>query len=112
MFDENSVGVIMTHNYNRDREILRLLLESKACYVGALGPRRRTEKLLEELNAEGVNFSSEQLKKLFAPVGLDIGANTPEAIALSIIAEIQSVLNNREGGFLRRRQSSIYERPL
>ncbi len=108
--DENSAAVIMTHNYSRDREILRFLLNSKACYVGALGPKRRTKKLLEELNAEGTNFPPEQLKKLFAPVGLDIGANTPEAIALSIIAEVQSVLNNREGGFLRRRENSIYER--
>ncbi len=108
--DENSAAVIMTHNYTRDRTILRFLLESKARYVGALGPKRRTEKLLEELKAEGTNFSAEQLKKLFAPVGLDIGANAPEAIALSIIAEVQSVLNNREGGFLRRRESSIYER--
>jgi len=109
-FDENSVAVVMTHNYNRDREILKFLLESKVSYVGALGPKRRTEKLLEELKVEGVNFSAEQLEKLFAPVGLDIGANTPEAIGLSIIAEIQSVLNNREGGFLRRRVNSIYER--
>jgi xanthine/CO dehydrogenase XdhC/CoxF family maturation factor len=108
--DENSVAVVMTHNYNRDREILRFLLNSKACYVGALGPRRRTEKLLEELKTHGTNFSVEQLEKLFAPVGLDIGANTPEAIGLSIVAEIQSVLSNREGGFLRRRKSSIYER--
>ena len=108
--DENSAAVIMTHNYNRDREILRFLLDSKAYYVGALGPKRRTEKLLEELNAEGADFSGEQLEKLFAPVGLDIGANTPEAIALSIIAEIQSVLNHRKGGFLRHRKSSIYER--
>lgn len=108
--DENSVAVIMTHNYNRDREILRFLLESNVAYVGALGPKKRTEKLLEELNAEGVNFTAEQLEKLYAPVGLDIGASTPEAIALSIIAEIHSVLSNREGGFLRRRQSSIYER--
>ena len=108
--NENSAAVIMTHSYNRDREILRFLLYSKAVYVGALGPKRRTEKLLEELKAEGADFSAEQLKKLFAPVGLDIGANTPEAIALSIIAEVQSVLSNREGGFLRRRESSIYER--
>jgi len=109
-FDENSVAVVMTHNYNRDREILKFLLESKVSYVGALGPKRRTEKLLEELKVEGVNFSAEQLEKLFAPVGLDIGANTPEAIGLSIIAEIQSVLHHREGGFLRRRVNSIYER--
>ncbi len=105
--DENSVGVIMTHNYERDRNILRRLLSSKCRYIGALGPRKRTEKLIEEI---GENFSAEQLSKLYAPVGLDIGANSPEAIALSVVAEIQSVLSNRRGGFLRERTGSIYAR--
>ncbi len=105
--DENSVAVIMTHNYNRDREILPRLLNSKCLYVGALGPKKRTEKILAETDE---TFSAEQLEKLHAPVGLDIGADTPEAIALSIVAEIQAVLKNREGGFLRRRQGSIYGR--
>ena len=105
--DENSVSVIMTHNYERDREILRRLLGSSCLYVGALGPKKRTEKLLEEI---GESFSGERLKKLHAPIGLDIGANSPEAIALAIVAEIQSVLSGREGGFLRNRRGSIYER--
>ena len=105
--DENSVGVIMTHNYERDRNILRLLLNSKCKYIGALGPKKRTEKLLAEI---GENFSVEQLAKLHAPIGLDIGADSPEAIALAIVAEIQSVLKNRDGGYLRERQGSIYER--
>lgn len=105
--DENSVAVIMTHNYNRDREILPRLLNSKCLYVGALGPKKRTEKILAETNEI---FSAESLEKLHAPVGLDIGADTPEAIALSIVAEIQAVLKEREGGFLRRRQGSIYGR--
>ncbi len=105
--DESSVAVVMTHNYDRDREILRRLLNSKCRYIGALGPKKRTEKLLEEI---GETFSDEQFAKLHAPIGLDIGADTPEAIALSIVAEIQSVLNNRNGGFLRNRKGSIYER--
>jgi xanthine/CO dehydrogenase XdhC/CoxF family maturation factor len=105
--DENSVAVIMTHNYERDREILPRLLNSKCLYIGALGPKKRTEKILAEA---GETFSAEQLEKLHAPVGLDIGADTPESIALSIVAEIQAVLKNREGGFLRRRQGSIYSR--
>lgn len=105
--DENSVGVIMTHNYERDRNILRRLLDSKCKYIGALGPKKRTEKLLEEI---GDNFSAEQLSRLHAPVGLDIGASSPEAIALSIAAEIQSVLSERGGGFLRNRKGSIYAR--
>lgn len=105
--DENSVAVIMTHNYNRDREILRRLMNSKCQYIGALGPKKRTEKMLAEI---GENFNEKQLAKLHAPIGLDIGADTPEAIALSIIAEIQAVLSGRKGGFLRNRQGSIYRR--
>ena len=105
--NENSVAVIMTHNYERDKNILRRLLKSKSLYVGALGPKKRTEKILEEI---GENFSEEQLKKLHAPIGLDIGAKTPEEIALAIVAEIQTVLANRCGGFLRERKGSIYGR--
>lgn len=105
--DENSVAVIMTHNYERDREILRRLMNSKCQYVGALGPKKRTEKLLAEI---GEKFNQAQLAKLYAPVGLDIGADTPETIALSIIAEINAVLATRNGGFLRERRGSIYER--
>jgi xanthine dehydrogenase accessory factor len=105
--DDYSIAVIMTHNYERDRNILRRLIKSNCLYVGALGPKKRTEKLLDEI---GENFTAEQLEKLHAPVGLDIGADTPEAIALSIVAEIQAVLANRAGGFLRERKGSIYIR--
>ncbi len=105
--DENSAAVIMTHNYERDRNILRRLLNSKCLYVGALGPRKRTGKLLEEI---GENFSDDLLQKLHAPVGLDIGAETPEEIALAIVAEIRAVLSNRNGSFLRERSGSIYSR--
>lgn len=105
--DSNSVAVIMTHNYDRDRAILPRLLKSSCQYIGALGPKKRTEKILAE---SGENFSDEQLKRLHAPVGLDIGADTPEAIALSIVAEINAALKGREGGFLRERKGSIYER--
>lgn len=104
---EASVAVIMTHNYERDRNILRRLLNSKCLYVGALGPKKRTEKLLQEI---GENFTREQLEKLYAPIGLDIGADTPETIALAIVAEIESVLKKRRGGFLRERRGSIYAR--
>lgn len=105
--DENSVAVIMTHNYERDRNILRRLLRSKCLYIGALGPKNRAEKLLQEI---GEDYSPEQLGKLHAPVGLDIGGDTPEIIALSIVAEINAVLCNRNGGYLRDRKGSIYGR--
>ena len=108
--DHRTAGVIMTHNYARDRFVLPALLNSDLFYIGALGPKRRTEDLLAELAAEGHSFTDEQLARLFAPVGLDIGADTPESIALSIIGEIQSVLRSRDGGNLRDRQGSIYDR--
>lgn len=108
--DDRTAGVIMTHNYARDRFVLPELLASNAFYVGALGPKRRTEQLLEEIAADGRTFTEEKLARLFAPVGLDIGADSPESIALSIIGEIQSVLKNRQGTSLRYREGSIYDR--
>lgn len=108
--DNRTVAVIMTHNYARDRSILPALLHSDAPYIGVLGPKRRTEQLLEQLLASGNTFTSEQLARLYAPAGLDIGADTPESIALSIVGEIQSVLASRDGGQLRLRQGPIYER--
>ena len=108
--DARTAAVIMTHNYGRDRGILPMLLRSNVFYIGVLGPKRRTEQLLGELAAGGDNFTENELSRLYAPVGLDIGADTPEAIVLSIAAEIQSVLKRRGGGHLRDRQGSIYDR--
>jgi xanthine/CO dehydrogenase XdhC/CoxF family maturation factor len=108
--EANAVGIIMTHNYEHDRRILKTLLKSETRYVGILGPKRRTENLLQELADAGEVFSENDLNKLYAPVGLDIGADTPESIAVSIVAEIQAALSNRAGGFLKNRQGSIYNR--
>lgn len=108
--DTRTVGVIMTHNYEHDSRILPHLLKSNVAYIAALGPKRRTEQLLRELTANGETFTEQQLSRLYAPAGLDIGADTPEAIALSIVAEIQSVLKARDGGHLRDREGSIYDR--
>ena len=108
--DSLTAAVIMTHNYARDRFVLPALLRSSVFYIGALGPKRRTEQLLEELAADGEIFDEIRLTDLYAPIGLDIGADTPEGIALSIVAEIQSVLKHRGGGPLREREAPIYDR--
>lgn len=105
--DDLTAFVLMNHNYDRDKAMLPGALRSKAFYVGALGPPRRTEQILSEL---GDPFSDDELSRLRAPAGLDIGGDTPEAIAISIIAEIQSVLKHRNGGPLRERQAPIYDR--
>lgn len=104
----HTVAVIMTHDYACDLELLRRLLASPVRYLGVLGPRRRTERLLKALRESGLKPTPEQLSRLFSPIGLDIGAERPEEIALAILAEIQAVLSGRRGGFLRERRGSIH----
>ena len=108
--NEYTFAVIMTHNYFDDLEILKLLIPSNLKYLGCLGSKQRTERLLTDLQKDGEEFTSKQLQKLYAPVGMDIGAETPEAIALSIVAEIQAILKNRNGGFLKDRTEPIHYR--
>lgn len=102
--DDLTAIVAMNHNYERDKATLAAALRSNAFYVGALGPKKRTQQILDELDEEF------DLSRLRSPAGLDIGADTPEAIAVSITAEIQSVLKHRDGGPLRDRQAPIYDR--
>ena len=108
--EPNAAAVVMTHNFEHDREILAFLLTKNLAYIGALGPKKRTERILAELEADGGEIDSDPVSKLHAPVGLDIGAQTPESIALAIIAEIQATIAGRDAGFLRNRQAPIYDR--
>ncbi|MBP5973849.1 XdhC family protein [Brasilonema sp. CT11] len=107
--DSETVTVIMTHNYLDDLEILKTLLPSSARYIGVLGPKHRTEKLLQDLEAQAIACTTEQLERLHSPVGIDVGAETPAEIAIAIIAEIQAVLKNHNGGFLRNRNQPIHQ---
>jgi len=108
LIDPDTVAVIMTHNYLDDLAILKMLLPSHARYIGVLGPKHRTEKLLQDLHTQGIVATIEQLERLYAPIGIDIGAETPAEIALTIIAEIQAVLKNHNGGFLKNRNQPIH----
>ncbi len=94
----------MTHSYGQDLEILRQLSKRPLRYVGLLGPRKRTDQLLLEAGLA----ESHSLGTLHAPMGLDIGADGPEQVAIAAVAEIQAVLNDRDGGFLRDRAGSIH----
>lgn len=91
--DDRSAVVLMTHHYAKDLESLRLLLPSSAGYLGLMGSRARGARLLAELAGEGLRPNH----RLHTPVGLDLGAVDPEAIALSILAEIQAFLHGRSG---------------
>jgi len=107
--DDRTYVVVMTHNYLHDRDLLRGFLPTPARYIGMLGPRLRTEKILDELRRDGVTVSAQDRARLFGPVGLDIGGEGPEAIALALLAEIQAVEAGRQGGFLRERRGPIHE---
>lgn len=110
-FDNRSCAVIMSHNYLQDQALLRDLLGAPLAYLGVLGPHQRTQRLLADLKKEGIALSDEQAVRLFSPVGLDIGAETAEEIALSILGEIQAALTGRRGGSLRDHPGPIHDRP-
>ena len=107
--DDRTYVVIMTHNYLHDRDLLRGFLRTGAGYLGMLGPRIRTEKILDELRRDGVTMSDRDRGRIFGPLGLDIGGETPEEIALAIVGEIQAVESGRRGGFLRERKGPIHD---
>lgn len=95
--DARSAAVLMTHNYLKDLDALRALAASGAGYLGLMGSRARSAKIREELAVEGI-FSGD---RLHSPVGLDLGAEDPETIALAVLAEIQASFRGRSGGSLR-----------
>jgi xanthine/CO dehydrogenase XdhC/CoxF family maturation factor len=101
-----TMTLLMSHNFSHDMAMLEILLSSRARYIGVMGPRQRTERMLGELGA-----SQAAVDRLHAPAGLDIGANGPREIALSIIAEMRAVLDGRVGGMLRERRAAIHGNP-
>jgi xanthine dehydrogenase accessory factor len=102
--------ILMSHNYEYDRDVLKKLIHSPAPYIGILGPRKRFDKMQEEFSKEEITLSIDQLHRIHSPIGLDIGAEAPDEIAVSIIAEIQSKFANRSGGFLKYNSGPIHQR--
>lgn len=101
LINSNTAIVIMNHHLERDMDTLAVALKSQASYVGLLGPRKRREKMISSLRDLGIIFSKEELEKLHSPIGLDIGADTSEEIALSIMAELVAFRKGHNGGFLK-----------
>ena len=100
--------VLMSHNLNYDKEVIMQIIESEASYIGILGPKNRAEKLIAHMEKNGIGITEEIRHKLHYPIGLDIGAETPDEIAVSIISEIQAKFTNRTGGFLKYRKGPIH----
>ena len=108
--DEQTVFILMTHNYNYDLALLKLLQQQEVPYIGVLGPKSKLNKMFDELQAQGINWTSEELEKVYSPLGLDIGAETSEEIALSMLAEIKAVLSGTTGASLRYKTTSIHSK--
>ncbi len=102
--DHWTAAVLMSHSYSQDLEMLKELADAPLCYLGVLGPRKRAVQMLQEaaIKHEFGNTA------LHSPMGLDIGADGPDQVALSVVAEIQGTLNGRFGGPLRERAGSIH----
>jgi xanthine/CO dehydrogenase XdhC/CoxF family maturation factor len=109
--DARTFFVLMTHNYNYDLALLKELIFLDECiYIGALGPKKKLERMFGDLLNDGIGVTEAQKAKIFGPVGLDVGAETSEEIALSVLAEIKAVLNGRTGISLREKAEPIHSR--
>jgi xanthine dehydrogenase accessory factor len=96
-----SLAVVKTHSLAHDREWARRLLAAGVPYVGLLGPRARTESILRDIGAPGD-------ERVFGPVGLDLGADGPRQVAISIVAELLGVIARREPRHLSQRAEAIH----
>ncbi|WP_114750444.1 XdhC family protein [Pleomorphovibrio marinus] len=108
-FDDRTAMVLMTHNFNYELLLLKEMLPISIPYVGVLGPKKKLVKLLENLEKLGKAPSTDDKERLFGPAGLNLGAEAPEEIALSIISEVKAVLSGEKGTFLREKKGPIHE---
>ena len=97
--DGNTYLVLLTHDPKIDEPTLAAALQTEAAYIGAIGSRKTHADRFERMARWGV--SAEQLRRVYSPIGLDLGGHTPQETALSIIAEVVAVKNSRRGASLR-----------
>lgn len=104
-------AVLMSHNYHYDYAVLKQLASfNPVNYIGILGPRKKTDRLLDDLKQAGIELNEEQNERLYGPVGLNIGAETAEEIAVSVMAELLAVRHKCKAGFLRELDGPIHNR--
>lgn len=108
--DQHTAVVLMTHNYNYDLALLAQLMPLPLPYIGVLGPAKKLQRMLEELTENGIHISRQQRERIHGPAGLDLGAETAEEIALSVVSEIKSVLSTAAATSLREKTTAIHSR--
>jgi len=104
-----SFVLIMNHNLARDEESLRCAFESAAHYIGVMGPRSRYDRLMSGLTADGYLPNASRLAAVRSPVGLALGAETPEQVAVSVLGEIMALRYGFDGGFLSGLPGAIHK---
>ncbi len=104
VLDASSFAVVMTHDFADDAAYLGALLQTPVRYIGMLGPRQRTERIITRL---GVTTPAD-LARIYGPVGLDIGTDGAEQVALAVLAEILAVKSGRQPLSLRQRRAPIH----
>jgi len=109
-FDADTYVVVATHNFVDDRIVVDEALHTEVPYVGLMGPRKRFAEMREAFRDEGRTFSEAELSRLYTPVGLDLGADTPDQVALSVVAEVLAVRNGRGAGHLSNHEGPIHDR--
>ncbi len=103
-------AVVMSHHFARDLDYVQAILAADVAYLGVLGPRARTERMIADLTTR--NGSPPTIgDRFFAPVGMDIGGEGPDAIALAIISQVSAVASGRAGGHLRDRRAPLHASP-
>lgn len=106
--DPLAYHVLLSHNYAYDLAALQILLPSPAPYIGLLGPRLKATRLMDELELSETERTQLLRERLHSPIGLDLGSETPEEIALAIVAEIQAQRSRRQGRPLRERAGTVH----
>ncbi|MEL6105384.1 MAG: XdhC family protein [Planctomycetota bacterium] len=104
-----TAAIVMTHSFAKDAVLLPWLCRSDVSYIGLLGPKSRTGKLMQSLHRQRQLPPLEQLERFHTPVGMDIGATTPAEIAIAIVAEVIATDKKRAGNPLSDRQGPIHE---
>src|SRR5215211_6695940 len=104
--DSRSVIAVLTHDPKFDVPVLKEALKTPAGYIGAMGSRRTHDNRTARLKEEGV--TDEQLARISSPIGLDLGARTPEETAIAIAAEIVALRTGHSGGRLAERSGPIH----
>jgi xanthine dehydrogenase accessory factor len=110
--DSQTVFLLMSHNYNYDLGFLKQIVQQEFGYIGLLGPAQKRDRMLSDLQDQGVHLNEDQLSKIYGPTGLDIGAENSTEIALSIVAEIKAFVSGRSGSPLKQKKESIHNRTI